>query len=69
MFLSKQWTVGRCLDSVCRYAGVENRNNEKGASKVALAFQSSALPNDVKWEIITSEIPSGSALDLLQHPA
>ncbi len=69
MFLSKHWTVGRCLDSVCRFADVENRNNEKGACRVALAFQNSALPNDLKWEIITSEIPSGSTLGLLQLPA
>lgn len=23
----RQWTIGRCLDSICKHAGVDNQNN------------------------------------------
>ena len=41
-FLSRRYTIGRCLDSVCQHLGIENRNNERGAQKLVLAIPPAA---------------------------
>jgi hypothetical protein len=36
VFFSRRYTIGKCLDTVCQFAKITNRNNEAGARKLVL---------------------------------
>jgi hypothetical protein len=69
----RKYTIGRCLDSVCKHTGVPNRNNEAGAPKLALATAPlsaaeapTPLPSDIPLELLLAQLPSGSTILLIQ---
>ena len=75
VFVNKNWTVGRAVDSVCELAGVENDNHEGGGrQKICLGCERSVkggrpLPFDLPLHLLTPAVMDGDTVQLLLKEA
>ena len=75
VFVNKNWTVGRAVDSLCELAGVDNDNHEGGGrQKVCLGCERSlrggrALPFDLPLHLLAPAVMNGDTVQLLVKEA
>ena len=75
VYVNRNWTVGRAVDSVCELAGVENDNHEGGGrQKVCLGCERSLkggrpLPFDLPLHLLTPAVMDGDTVQLLLKEA
>ena len=71
VFVNCKWTVGRCVDSLCDLAGVDNDNHEgSGRQKVCLGCERSLkggrpLPFDLPLHLLTPAVMNGDTVQLM----
>jgi hypothetical protein len=67
MWFNKNHTVGRVLDEVCKYASVENRNNQANQPKLRIVHNRTGgqLPFDIPLHLLTPELNPGDTIRLV----
>jgi len=71
MWFNKNHTIGRVLDSVCREAHIENRNNIPDQPKLQILHTrtKSTLPYDIPLHLLTGHLNQGDTIQVTTQPA
>ena len=73
-FVSRQWTVGRCIDALCEAVGVDNENHLDGRPKIGLGCERTLkggvlLPNDLALHLLSPAVMNGDTVQLRYREA